>query len=74
MKIRFKKTVAAVIEKTLLKETWEKAFYRGDEIQVADVFVAEGIVTIKTPEGDYILMVPPDSFERVAEQKKPVLL
>ena len=68
------KTVAALIEKTRLQETWEKAFYRGDEIPVADVFTVEGVVTMKTPEGDYILMVPPDSFERVTENKKVVLL
>ena len=67
------KTVAALIEKTKLQETWEKAFYRGDELQVDNVYIVEGVVTIKTPEGDYVLMVPPDSFEHVTEQKKSVL-
>jgi hypothetical protein len=74
MKIRFLKTVAAVVEKTRLQETWEKTFRRWDELKVAEVFIVDKNVTIKTEDGDYILMVPPDSFEKIPEEQKKVVL
>jgi hypothetical protein len=74
MKIRFLKTVAAVVEKTRLQETWEKTFNRWDELKVAEVFIVDKNVTIKTEDGDYILLVPPDSFEKLPEEKRTVVL
>lgn len=74
MKIRFLKTVAAVVEKIRLQETWEKTFHRWDELKVAEVFIVDKNVTIKTEDGDLILMVPPDAFEKIPEEQKKMVL
>lgn len=69
MKIRFLKDVTVDIEKPSLNEVWYKQFHRWEEIVIADIFPTGKTATIKTNDGDYILLVPTDAFERIIEKK-----
>ena len=74
MKIRFLKTVAATVEKTRLQENWDKTFNRWQELQVEEIFIAGNTATLKTYEGDFVLMVPTDAFEQLKEEKRTITL
>jgi len=69
MKIRFLKTVAAAVEKPRLQETWDKTFNRWDELQVEEMFITGNKATLKTYDGDYVVLVPTDAFERMEEKR-----
>ena len=72
MKIRFLRTISVDVEKTKLEEVWDRTFNKWDELVVEDIFPGTGNIgtTIKTQEGDFLVGVPNDSFERVTEQKR----
>lgn len=72
MKIRFLKSITVDVEKPRLKETWPKSFHRWEELMVDEVFEQGRLATLKTYEGDFIVAVPTESFEKV-ETKKPAL-
>lgn len=71
MKIRFLKTVVSVVEKPRLQETWDKTFNRWDELRIEEMFVTGKTATLKTYDGDYVVLVPTDAFERLREEKSP---
>jgi hypothetical protein len=70
MKIRFIKTVAAEIEDTRYGEFYSKTFYRWTELLVEQLYKVEGIATIRTDDGKFIMGVPADAVEVMEEKKK----
>ena len=74
MKIRFLRNITVDVEKPRLGEVWDKGFRRWDEIRIDDIFSNGSSATLKTEDGDFILAVPEDSFERIEEKKRVVTL
>jgi hypothetical protein len=74
MKIRFLRDIIVDVEKPRLDEIWDKNFRKWDEIRVTEIFPQGSLATLKTDEGDFILSVPKDSFERIEEKKKMLSL
>jgi hypothetical protein len=70
MKIRFIKTVAAEIEDTRYGECYNKTFYKWTELLVEQLYKVEGIATIRTDDGKFIMGVPADAVEVMEEKKK----
>lgn len=62
------------MEKPRLNEIWDKNYRKWDEIRVDEIFPQGSLATLKTNEGDFILLVPEDSFERIEEKKKQLSL
>lgn len=73
MRIRFLKTITVDVEKPRIHETWDKTFNRWAELQVEEVFLNGKLATFKTYDGDFILGVPADAFEKM-EEKRAVTL
>ena len=74
MKIRFLKKITVDIEKPKIGEVWDKTFNRWAEIQIEDIYPNGSTATLKTYEGDFILGVPTNSFEKVENQNLQKLL
>jgi hypothetical protein len=74
MKIRFLRDITVDVEKPKYREVWDKNYRRWDEIRIDDIFSNGSSATLKTEEGDFILAVPEDSFERIEEKKKVINL
>jgi hypothetical protein len=73
MRIRFLKTITVDVEKPRIHETWDKTFNRWAELQVEEVFLSGKVATLKTYDGDLLLNVPADAFEKM-EEKRTVML
>lgn len=74
MRVRFLKTITVDVEKPKLNEIWDKTFNRWSELLVEDIFPNGKRATLKTYDGDFILSVPLDAFEKIKEEKKIVTL
>jgi hypothetical protein len=74
MKIRFLRKITVDIEKPKINEVWDKTFNRWTEIQVLDIFDNGSTATLKTYDGDFILAVPTNAFEKVAKEDLTSLL
>ena len=73
MKIRFLRSITVDVEKPRLNEIWDKSFNRWDTIQVEEFFITGKTATLKTYDGDWLVAVPTDSFEKIKEEKKQVV-
>lgn len=73
MKIRFLKTVAVDMENPRMKDSWFKTFNRWDELKVEEIFLSGKVATLKTYDGEFVLGVPADAFEKL-EEKRTVTL
>lgn len=73
MKIQFVRSVTVDVEKPRLGEMWDRQFNKWDEIYVEGIYPDNKEATIQTPEGDYLIGVPLDSFVELKEKKTPVL-
>jgi hypothetical protein len=74
MKIRFLKPVAVDVEDST-GEIYDKSFNKWDELEVEAIF--EGgmkFATLKTEQGIFLHGVPVDSFEKLKEAKREVVL
>lgn len=65
MKIRFLRKITVDIEKPKIGEVWDKTFNRWTEIQVEDIYPNGTSATLKTYDGDFILSVPTNAFEKI---------
>lgn len=75
MKIRFLKTLTLDVENPRMEDVWYKTFPKWKELSIEEIYTtANGrYVTLKTTDGDYILNVPVDSFEKLKEEKRPIV-
>lgn len=65
MKIRFMKSLSVDVEKPRTKEVVDRSFRKWDELTVEEIYLCENEATIETYEGDFLLHVPSDSFEKI---------
>ena len=71
MKIRFLRTLAVEVESST--ETWDKTYFRWDEVRVEEIYPFGRVSNIKTHDGNYLIAVPSDAFEKVLDQEKKKL-
>ena len=74
MKIRFLRDITVDVEKPKIHEIWDKTFNRWTELQVDEIYPNGSVATLKTYEGDFILAVPLDSFEKVKQENRLAIL
>jgi len=65
MKIRFLKSVLVDVQKARLDEVWDKQYSRWDELNVESLSCSGKKATIYTTEGDTLIDVPVEAFEKV---------
>jgi len=70
MKIRFLKNITVDVEDPRLEESWSREIPRWKELLVEEIFTGDEHHTFKTMEGEYLLHVPSDSFEKLQERSK----
>ena len=73
MKIRFLKNIVVDVE-TRHGEFFDKAYSHWQEIRIEGVYPYGSFATIKLDNGDILHGVPGDSFEKVVEVKREVVL
>jgi hypothetical protein len=69
MKIRILRNITVDVEKPRINEVWPVSYSRWTEIKVEEIYSGEKTSTLLTYDGDYILLVPNDAFERVKEER-----
>jgi len=74
MRIRFLKTIAVDMENPREHDAWFKTFNRWEELKVEEVYLSGKVATLKTYDGSFVLGVPTDAFEKLAEEKRTVTL
>ena len=66
MRIRMLKNVLVEVEKRRLQEVWDKQLKRWEEISVESIDYTGKTANICTEEGDIIISVPIDAFEKIS--------
>jgi hypothetical protein len=66
MKIRFKRDVLVDVVKSRLDEVWDVNFRKWQELTVETVKPSGRSVTLTTSDGDTLLNVPEDAYEKIA--------
>lgn len=74
MKIRFLKTLTLDVESPRLEEVWYKTYPKWTELYIEEIYPSEKNATLKNENGDFILNVPLDAFEKLKEEKRTVVL
>lgn len=73
MKIRFLKTLTLDVESPRMEEVWYKTFPKWAELYVDEIYISEKNATFKIENGDFILNVPLDAFEKLKEEKRAIV-
>lgn len=75
MKIRFLKNLSIDVEDPRLSESFTKSVRKWSEIRVTEIYQTnEASSSFKTYDGEFILRVPNNAFERLPDSKPEILL